>query len=137
MIEDFLAVFFLAVLEMWVAIPLGFRLGIPSILLALIVAAGAFSGVIAAMLVGNGVRKLIFWRRSKSENSRTSKWLATKGPWAIGLLGPLLVGPMLAALLAGTAGLPKVLSILLLALGIVIWTIAIIVMANFGIAVAG
>jgi len=135
MIEDILAVFSLAIFEMWIAIPLGLHLDISPMLLTLIVVSGAFLGAVVAMYVGDGVRRLIFWRKPGVDGNKTSRWLATKGPWAIGLLGPGLVGPMLAALLAGTAGLPRHVSILLLGIGIVVWTVAIIILGTLGFAV--
>lgn len=133
MIESVLGVFTLAIFEMWAAIPLGFHLKLhPGLLIAATVA-GALVGVVAATFLGAGIRKLIFWRKKeKVEGGALSRWLATKGPYAIGLLGPLLIGPLFAAGLAATLGLPRRSSIMLLALGIVIWTSAITLLGSFG-----
>lgn len=135
MVESFFAVFALAIIEMWAAIPLGFHQKLPPALLGLAVASGAFAGAVAAMFAGNGIRRLIFWRKAEpAGGGRLSKWLTEKGPWAIGLLGPLLIGPMFAALLAGAAGLPRALSLGLLALGIVVWTVILVVLGTLGVA---
>lgn len=136
MVESFFSVFALAIVEMWAAIPLGFHQKLPPVLISVAVATGAFFGAVAAMLAGNGIRRLIFWRKTEAaEGSRLSKWLAGKGPWAIGILGPLLIGPMFAALLAGAVGLPRTLSLALLAIGILVWTAIIVMLGTFGLAV--
>lgn len=133
-IQSVLSVFALAIIEMWAAIPLGLHLKLhPGVLIAATVA-GAFVGVIAATFLGAGLRTLVFWRKKdKVESGRMSTWLATKGPWAIGLLGPLLIGPLFAAGLAATLGLPRRSSIALLTLGIVIWTCALTLLGAFGV----
>lgn len=138
MIENFIGVFALAVIEMWAAIPLGFHLELHPGMLILATVAGSLVGVVGAMLVGDGVRKLVFWRkRDKAEPGAVSKWLANKGPWAIGLLGPLLLGPLFAAALAATLGLPRRSSFCLLAAGVVLWTCVFTLLGVFGLATLG
>lgn len=134
MIKSVLGVFTLAIVEMWAAIPLGFHLKLhPGWLIAATVA-GALVGVLLATFLGAGIRKLVFWRKKdKVESGALSRWLTTKGPWAIGLLGPLLIGPLFAAGLAATLGLPRRSSIMLLTAGIVIWTCAFTLLGSFGI----
>ena len=133
-IESVLGVFALAVFEMWAAIPLGFHLKLHPGLLILATVAGSLVGVAAATFLGAGIRALVFWRKKeKVDSSRLSKWLASKGPWAIGLLGPLLIGPLFAAGLAATLGLPRRSSIMLLALGIILWTCGITLLGVLGI----
>ena len=135
MIESVLGVFALATVEMWAAIPLGFHLKIPPVLLASTVAVGSIVGAFAGIFAGNGIRRLIFWRKTTElETGRMSKWLVTKGPWAVGLLGPRLIGPTFAALLAGAAGMPKKFSLKVLVGGILIWTTIITTLGAFGIA---
>jgi hypothetical protein len=135
MIESFLGVFGLALIELWAAIPLGFHLKLHPVLLIVAASAGALGGAAAAMFVGDGLRRLMFWRKKeKAEAGRLSQWLAAKGPWAIGLLGPLLIGPVFAAGLAGAIGLPRAFSLALLAVGIVVWTIIFTTLGTFGLA---
>lgn len=136
MIESFLGVFALAIIELWAAIPLGFHLKLHPALLGVAAMTGALVGAAAAIYVGDGIRRLIFWRKAEKQHaSRMSKWLAAKGPWAIGLLGPLLLGPVFAAGLAGAMGLPRTLSLALLALGIVVWTVAAVGLGTLGLTV--
>jgi membrane protein YqaA with SNARE-associated domain len=135
MTENFLSVFALAIIELWAAIPLGFHLKLHPALLIVAAAGGALLGTIAAMFIGNGIHRLIFWRkRETTEGGRLSRWLAAKGPWAIGLLGPLLIGPVFSAVLAGAIRLPRFFSLALLAVGIVAWTITFTVLGTFGLA---
>ena len=135
MIESFFGVYALAIVELWAAIPLGFHLKLHPGLLIVAAATGAFIGALIAMFLGNGLRRLMFWRKSETAQSgRISTWLVTKGPWAIGLLGPLLIGPVFSAGLAGAIGLPKAFSLALLAIGIVFWTTAFSLLGTFGIA---
>ncbi|WP_373988065.1 hypothetical protein [Duganella sp. BuS-21] len=136
MIESLLGVFALAIVEMWAAIPLGFHQKLPPLLIGVAVIGGSLVGAVAAMFAGNGIRRLIFWRKKEpAEGGRMSKWLVSKGPWAVGLLGPLLIGPLFAALLAGAVGMPRTLSLLLLAIGIVLWTVVIVVGGAFGLSI--
>ena len=135
MIENLAGVFALAMIELWAAIPLGFHLKLHPALLIAAASSGAFLGAVAAMFLGTGARRLMFWRKSeKAEGGRMSKWLVAKGPWAIGLLGPLLIGPVFSAGLAGAIGLPRAYSLMLLAVGIVIWTVVFTVLGTAGLA---
>lgn len=135
MMESFFGVFALAMLELSAAVPLGLHLKLHPGLLVAAAAGGAMTGALAAMFLGSGVRRLMFWRKSETaESGRMSKWLVAKGPWAIGLLGPLLIGPVFSAGLAGAIGLPRTLSFVLLAIGILVWTIAFTMLGTLGLA---
>jgi hypothetical protein len=132
-IKDMAGVFALAMIEMWAAIPLGLHLKLHPGLLIIATIAGALIGVIAATFLGETIRKLIFWRKKDTvNNGKLATWLTTKGPWAVGLLGPLLIGPIFSAGLAATLGMPRGLSIALLAAGIVIWTVSFTLLGFFG-----
>jgi hypothetical protein len=135
MIETMFGVFALAMLELSAAIPLGLHLKLHPGLLIATAATGALTGAVAAMFLGTGIRRLMFWRKSeKAEGGRVSRWLLAKGPWAIGLLGPLLIGPVLSAGLAGAIGLPRKFSLMLLAAGIVLWSVTFTLLGSYGIA---
>lgn len=138
MTEHMLGVFALAIIELWAAIPLGFHLKLHPVLLIAAACGGAMAGATAAICLGDGVRRLVFWRRDrKAEPGRVTRWLATKGLWAIGLLGPVLIGPLFAAALAGAIGLPRARALALLAVGIVFWTIAVTMVVTFGLTTLG
>lgn len=133
MIKDIAGVFGLALFEMWAAIPLGLHLKLHPVPLILATVAGSLIGVIAATFLGESLRKLMFWRKKEKEGGgKLAQWLTTKGPWAVGLLGPLLIGPIFAAGLAATLGMPRRLSIALLAGGVVVWTVTFTLLGVFG-----
>ncbi len=132
-IEDMAGVFALATIEMWAAIPLGLHLKLHPGLLMTATITGSLIGVIAATFLGETIRKLIFWRKKEKPNSgKLATWLTTRGPWAVGLLGPLLIGPIFSAGLAATLGMPRRSSIVLLGAGIVIWTVSFTLLGYFG-----
>jgi membrane protein YqaA with SNARE-associated domain len=134
--QGLIGVFALAIIELWAAIPLGLHLKLPPLLLIAAATTGALIGSSAAIYLGNGMRRLLFWRKpEKTKDSRLSRWLAAKGPWAIGLLGPVLIGPVLSAILAGTIGLPRAFTLALLGLGILVWTITFSLLGASGMAV--
>lgn len=138
MTESLIAVFGLAIVELWAAIPLGFHLKLHPGMLGVAAASGAFTGAVAAIFLGNGLRRLMFWRKKEpSEPGRMTQWLVAKGPIAIGLLGPLLLGPTVAAGLAGAIGLPRGRSLVLLAAGILIWTAIFVGLGSYGVSMFG
>lgn len=131
MLESFLCVFALAIVEVWAAIPLGLYQKLPPVLVGIAAISGGIIGSVAAIVIGSSLRYLIFWRaREATENSRVSKWLVKKGPYAIGILGPLIVGPIFSALLIAAADLPRKLSFTLLSIGIVLWTVIIVALGG-------
>jgi len=131
-IKDIAGVFVLAMVEMWAAIPLGLHLKMHPATMILVIVTGSLIGVIAATFLGETLRKLMFWRKKEKEGGKLIQWLTTKGPWAVGLLGPLLIGPIFAAGLAATLGMPRRLSIALLAGGVVVWTVTFTLLGVFG-----
>lgn len=138
MIESFFGVFALAMIELSAAVPLGLHLKLHPGLLVVAASTGAFIGAAAGIFLGNGMRRLMFWRKAETAGGgRMSTWLTAKGPWAIGLLGPLLIGPVLSAGLAGAIGLPRGFSLALLATGIVVWSIVFSVLGTYGMAALG
>lgn len=138
MIKDIAGVFVLAMVEMWAAIPLGLHLKMHPATMILVIVAGSLIGVIAATFLGETLRKLMFWRKKEKEGGgKLTQWLTTKGPWAVGLLGPLLIGPIFAAGLAATLGMPRRLSIALLAGGVVVWTVTFTLLGAFGLSTLG
>ena len=128
------SVFALAIVEFGAALPLGLHLEMHPTLVGVVSLAGAFVGILLATFAGEAIRKLIFWRRADTAKtpSKISKWLMEKGPWAIGLLGPGLIGPLFAAGLAASIGLPRRRSMALLAVGVTLWAGVFIVAANLG-----
>ncbi|KQV78498.1 hypothetical protein ASD15_22055 [Massilia sp. Root351] len=119
MLAKAFSVFALAMIELWAAVPLGIKLDLDPYLVGAVTMAGAFAGAALATFAGGAVHKLLNWRsRGKDFSKGTSGWLASKGPWAIGLLGPILLGATLSAALASSLGLAWQRWMPLLAIGI-------------------
>lgn len=121
--SDYLAVFLLATIELWAAVPLGLKLGVTHIPLAASVIAGAMVGAVVALLCGNALYNLIVKYRPDFGTTGAAGWLAKNGVWAVGLLGPLLLGSTLTAALATSIGMPRGKTLTALTAGILVWTI--------------
>jgi len=129
------SVFALAIFELWAAVPLGIKLNLDPYLVGAVTIAGAMAGAVLATFAGGAVHKLLNWRtRGKDFSKGTSGWLASKGPWAIGLLGPILLGATLSAALASSLGLARQKWMPLLAIGICASTVLVTVLTVRGFA---
>lgn len=131
--NEYLAVFLLAAVELWAAIPLGLKFGITAVPLALCVIAGALVGASLALLSGNALYNIIIKYRKDFGQTGAAGWLVRNGVWAVGLLGPLVLGSTLTAALATSIGMPKGKTMLALTAGIVLWTIAFVAAGTWGI----
>ena len=131
--SEYLAVFLLAAVELWAAIPLGLKFGMTAVPLALCVIAGALVGAGLALLSGNALYKIIIKYRKDFGQTGAAGWLVKNGVWAVGLLGPLVLGSTLTAALATSIGMPRAKTMLALTAGIVLWTIAFVAAGTWGI----
>lgn len=131
--SEYLGIFLLAAVELWAAIPLGLKFGLTAVPLALCVIAGAFAGASLALLSGNALYKIIIQYRKDFGQTGAAGWLVKNGVWAVGLLGPLVLGSTLTAALATSIGMPRGKTMLALTAGIVLWTIAFVAAGTWGI----
>lgn len=135
MLAKAFSVFALAMIELWAAVPLGIKLELSPVTVGALTIAGAFAGAALATFAGGAVNKLLSWRtRGKDPGKGTSGWLASKGPWAIGLLGPILLGATLSAALASSLGLARHKWMPLLAIGICVTTVLVTILTVRGFA---
>lgn len=125
------SIFALAMIELWAAVPLGIRMDIDPYAVAALTITGAIAGTVVAAFAGGLVNKLLRMR-TKDPTKGTAGWLAQKGPWAIGLLGPLLLGATISAALASSLGLSRRVWMPLLVAGICVWTVAVTVLTVHG-----
>ena len=90
----FLAVFLLAAVELWLAVPVGFALGLNPALVAVAGATGAIAGAWGVLLLGEHVRERLL-RGQKERAPRSGRmgmiW-QRYGVVGLGLLAPLLIG---------------------------------------------
>lgn len=125
------SIFALAMIELWAAVPLGIKMEVDPYVVAALTIAGAIAGTVVAAFAGGLVNKLLRMR-TKDPTKGTVGWLAQQGPWAIGLLGPLLLGATLSAALASSLGLSRRVWMPLLLAGICVWTAAVTVLTVQG-----
>ncbi|MBY0238338.1 MAG: hypothetical protein K2X55_03380 [Burkholderiaceae bacterium] len=125
------SIFALAMIELWAAVPLGIKMEVDPYLVAVLTIAGAIAGIVVAAFAGGLVNKLLRMR-AKDPTKGTVGWLTKQGPWAIGLLGPLLLGATLSAALASSLGLSRRVWMPLLLAGICVWTVAVTVLTVQG-----
>ena len=129
---EYVSIFLLATLELWAAVPLGLKLGATPVPLAACVIAGALSGAAVAFMFGDALYKLITRYRKDFGKTGAAAWLVRHGVWAVGLLGPLVLGSTLTAALATSIGMPRGKTFASLTAGIVIWTVAFVWLGTLG-----
>ena len=131
--SEYLGIFLLAAVELWAAIPLGLKFGVTPVPLAICVIAGAIAGASIALLSGNALYKIIIQYRKDFGQTGAAGWLVNNGVWAVGLLGPLVLGSTLTAALATSIGMQRGKTMLALTAGILLWTIAFVAAGTWGI----
>jgi uncharacterized membrane protein len=119
-----LTVFGLGVLELWLAIPVGFGLGLTPLLAGLFAALGAILSVLMVLAVGAPLRNwLLRLRKPKTEDKPTKTQLIWNkyGIVGLGLLAPVVIGAHFGAAFAVAVGAPAQKTLLWFTVGIVVW----------------
>lgn len=133
-----LAVFALALVELWAAIPAGLALGLNPLLVVLGASAGAILGTVTVTLTGDRLRNWLVRRHSKNKNPRQPGLVARMwqrhGLIGLGLLAPLLTGAPIGAALGLSLGAPAGRLIVWMSLGIVFWAAILTVAGTLGFA---
>lgn len=125
MILQFFTVFFTAMFELWVAIPIGIGFKLNPIITIIATFLGATVGSILVILLGNGIQKLILrGHNQKIEKETTMKKIWNKyGVIGLGLLSPLLTGAPLGIAIGLLFNAEKKKLLIFVVLGILIWSI--------------
>ena len=121
----FLSVFFLAMLELWAAVPAGFALGLPALAVGLLSAGGSIVGVVVLAFAGGRLRAWLLAKRGNPAANREGRLYRVWERWGVpglGLVGPLLLGAPLAALAGIALGAPRGRLVLWCSLGAALWT---------------
>jgi membrane protein DedA with SNARE-associated domain len=122
-----LTVIGLGVFELWAAIPAGFALQLPPVVIGLAAASGAMLGAAIVVLLGNRLRDWLL-RHHGSKSSKLGKPSLIDRIWqrygviGLGLLAPLLIGTPIGAAVGLTLGVPAPRLLWWLSLGIVLWS---------------
>jgi len=132
------AVFGLAILEIWAAVPTGIALGVPPLSVWLLTVTGSLVGVAVVALGGASLRAWLGRRRGNLTVSRRGRlyrvWLRYGVPgW--GLLSPLVMAPAMGTAIGLLLGAPKGKLMGWMSAGVVLWTSCLVIAATVGLSV--
>ncbi|BDZ69595.1 small multi-drug export protein [Methanobacterium petrolearium] len=135
-LESILIIFVASVVELWLAIPLGFVMKVNPVLIATVSAAGAILSAALVTIVGDNLRnRLLKWKYGDEKSlkkSRLYKIWNRYGPVGLGLLSPLLFGAPLGAAVGIALGAEKERLLLWMSIGIVLWSIGLTIAGVMG-----
>lgn len=130
-----LAVFGIAMLELWAAVPVGIAMGLPAVLVWSATLCGALVGVWIVVFAGDRLREWLvrrFGHGRASEGGRLRRVWERYGVPGWGLVAPLALGAPLAAALGVALGAPRDRLLLWLGAGVALWTTVLTVMVALG-----
>lgn len=121
-----LIVFGLAIVELWLAIPTGFIMGLHPVAVAIAAITGAVLAAFIVVLVGERLRAWLVRQRYGRflldwQQGRAQRIWAKYGVVGLGLLAPLLTGAPIGALVGVTFGIPRRRLVLWMTIGVVLW----------------
>ena len=107
--SDFLIVMLTALLSGGFAIPLGFLLEMPALVVYLAAVAGAILGMVVFAFVGGGLRNWMMKRMKNPEDAheKVSKVLGQWGTRGLGLIGPIFPGVTVSVVVGLAAGIDR------------------------------
>ena len=120
-----LAVFGLAIVEIWLAVPTGLAFGLPAPIVWVMTVAGAGVSVAVVASAGDSFRGWLLRRRGNDGAPRTGRiyvvWLRYGVPgW--GLVSPLFMAPPMGTAVALMLGAPRRRLMLWMFAGVLLWT---------------
>ncbi len=120
-----LAVFGVAIVEIWFAVPTGLALGVPAPIVWIMTVAGALVSVALVASAGDAFRGWLMRRRRKDGTPRKGRiygiWLRYGVPgW--GLVSPLFMAPPMGTAVALVLGAPKRRLMVWMFAGVLLWT---------------
>lgn len=126
-LEAIIIIFAASMVELWMAIPLGFVMEVNPILIAIISAAGAILSAFFVIILGDNLRnRFLKWKYKDEqalEKSRLYEIWNKYGVIGLGLLSPLLFGAPLGAAVGIALGAGKERLILWMSIGILLWSV--------------
>lgn len=130
---SYLAISGLALLDLWLAVPAALTLKLRPELAVLLIATTSSLGVVFAVYFSGGLRNRFAARFGKQSylGGRTAKYMEKYGTTGIGLLAPVVLGPILTCICAIVLGAkPRQLAISTVA-GVVLWSFVIYLLMIF------
>ena len=120
-----LAVFGLAVIEIWAAVPAGLALGLPAGLIWVATVAGSLAGVSLVLYGGSPVRDRLVRRLGPAISARTGRLTRVWHRYGVvgwGLISPLVMAPAMGAALGLLLGAPRGRLLASMGAGIALWS---------------
>lgn len=110
-LETIIILFATSMVELWIAIPLGFVMEVNPLVIAIISAAGSILSAVLVIILGNNLRhRLLKWKykdESALKKSRLYEIWNNYGVIGLGLLSPLLLGAPLGSAVGIALGAGK------------------------------
>jgi hypothetical protein len=131
-----LAVFGIALVELWAAVPAGVAMGLPAPLVWALTLCGALLGVLLVVLAGERVRAWLvarFAHGRAAEGGRLRRVWERYGVVGWGLLAPLVLGAPLAAAVGVALGASRNRLLAWLSAGVLLWTTVLTVAVALGV----
>jgi hypothetical protein len=130
-----LAVFGVAVVEIWFAVPTGLAMGLPAPTVWILTVTGAIASVTVVASAGDALRSRLLRRRSKDSTPRTGRiydiWVRYGVPgW--GLASPLFMAPPMGTAVALMLGAPKRRLMIWMFGGVLVWTSILVIAGIVG-----
>ncbi len=130
---SYLTIAGLALLDLWLAVPAALTLELQPELAVLMIASTSSLGVVVAVYFSGGLRNRFAARFGKESylGGRTARYMENYGTMGIGLLAPIVLGPILTCVCAIALGAqPRKLAISTVA-GVVLWSFVIYLLLVF------
>lgn len=134
-LAQYLTVYLLGILELWIAIPAGIALKMPVVAAALVSDAGALTGGVIVFAVGAPLRNWLLRRKTKKSGSLDStiqKIWNEFGIAGLGLVAPFFTGVHLGTAIALAFGCSWRKTLLWMTIGTMLWSVIIAVAAAAG-----
>jgi hypothetical protein len=134
-LAQYLTVYLLGILELWIAIPAGIGLKIPVIATALVSAAGALTSGIIVLAVGAPLRDRLMRMKTKKTGTldgNIQKIWNEFGIVGLGLIAPFFTGVHLGTAIAIALGCTWRKTFLWMTIGTLLWSFVIAIAAAAG-----
>src|ERR1035437_7266227 len=132
------AVFGVAFVEIWFAVPTGLAVGLPAPIVWVMTVAGALASVTVVASTGDVLRTCLLRRREKDAVPRTGRIFAVLLRYGVpgwGLASPLFMAPPMGTAVALMLGAPKRPLMLWMFAGVLLWTSILVVAGIVGLGV--
>jgi len=123
-----------SMMELWAAIPLGFALQLPPLIIGICSAIGAIASAGIVIFLGGSLRSWLLKRIEKKgkKQGRMARIWDKYGVIGLGLASPLLTGAPLGAALGISLGAPTGKLMWWMSIGIVIWSVILTIAVAYG-----